>query len=132
LPGVATGARGNDAALRGIAPQDADLIVIGHQALKLAQHHLPHKLRQMIIQRIPVYLKSVIFATLALIDQGIVVVLRQGGGEGHPATPGGAQDLARAMKSRRRESARACSAQVTNPFSPSRVTANNSLRVTMV
>jgi hypothetical protein len=91
---VATGARGNCAALKRIAPQDANLIVIAHQALKLAQNHLPHELRQMIIQRIPVYLKSVILATLTLIDQRIVVVLRQGGVQIRPATAGCAEDFA--------------------------------------
>ena len=84
----ATGARGNHAALQRIAAQNADLIVIAHQSLKLAQYHLPHKLRQMIIQRIPVYLKSVILATLALIDQGLVVVLRQGWPAGSPSHGG--------------------------------------------
>jgi hypothetical protein len=94
LPGVATGARGNCTALARIAPQDANLIVIAHQTLKLAQHHLPHEFRQMIIQCIPVYLKSVILAMLTLIDQGIVVVSSQGGVQIHPATAGRTEDFA--------------------------------------
>jgi hypothetical protein len=94
LPGVATGARGNCAALKRIAPQDANLIVIAHQALELAQDHLPHELRQMIIQCIPVYLKCVILATLTLIDQRIVVVLRQGGVQIRPATAGSTENFA--------------------------------------
>jgi hypothetical protein len=94
LPGVATGARGNCAALRRIAPQDAYLIVIAHQALELAQHHLPHELWQMIIQCIPVYLKSVILAMLTLIDEGIVVVLRQGRMQIHPSAAGGTEYFA--------------------------------------
>jgi hypothetical protein len=155
LPGVATGARGNCTALARIAPQDANLIVIAHQALKLAQHHLPHELWQMIIQCIPVYLKSVILAMLTLIDQGIVVVSSQGGVQIHPAAAGHAEDFAahlppsfpinsrnsaaaaacrraRPTKSFLRASVRAFSAQVVNPCSASRVTANSSLRVTMV
>jgi hypothetical protein len=94
LPGVATGARGNCAALKRIAPQDANLIVIAHQTLELAQNHLPHELRQVIIQCIPVNLKSVILAVLALIDQGIVVGLRQGAVQMHPAAAGRAEDFA--------------------------------------
>jgi hypothetical protein len=91
---VATGARGWNAALQGIAFQDANLVVIAHQALKLAQNHLSHKLRQMIVQRIPVYLESVVLATLALIDEGIVVILRQGRTEIHPSATIRAEDLA--------------------------------------
>jgi hypothetical protein len=94
LPGVPTGARGNCPALKRVAPQDANLIVIAHQALELAQHHLPHELWQMIIQCIPVYLKSVILAMLTLIDQRIVVVLRQGSGQIHPAAAGRTEDFA--------------------------------------
>jgi hypothetical protein len=94
LPGVATGARGNCAALKRFASQDANLVVIAHQALELAQDHLPHELRQMIIQRIPVYLKSVILAMLTLVDESVVVVLRQGNVQIRPPATGRAEDFA--------------------------------------
>jgi sulfur relay (sulfurtransferase) DsrF/TusC family protein len=94
LPGVATGARGNQAALKRVASQEANLIVIAHHVLKLAQNQVPHELRQMIIQCIPVYLKRVILAMLTSIDKRGVVALRQGSVKIHPATPGRTEDLA--------------------------------------
>jgi hypothetical protein len=94
LPGVATGTRGHQAALKQFAPEEANLIVITHHALELPQDHLPYKLGQMIVQRIPVYLKCVILAMLALVDERIVVVLRQGGVKIDPPAAARAKDFA--------------------------------------
>jgi hypothetical protein len=94
VPGVPTGARGNHAALKRIAHQEAILIVINHHVLELPQDHLPYRLRQMIIQRIPVYLKSVILATRASLNERLVGILRQGCANSGPTALLSAHDLA--------------------------------------
>jgi hypothetical protein len=94
VPDVPTGARGNQAALKRIACQEAILIVINHHVLELPQDHLPYGLRQMIIQRIPVYLKSVILAMRTSLNERLVGILRQGCMKSGPTAMLSPHDLA--------------------------------------
>src|SRR5581483_4916133 len=85
LPGVLTVARDDCPAGRRFAGHHPDLLAVVHQVLELPQHHLPHVLRQMIIQRVAVYLERMILPALALVYECAVVIQRQCGMQIGPA-----------------------------------------------